>query len=148
MNYVLLVKHVLLVWILLKDTYGAGLLPAHNNIIVVNYVHANTVHGELLRREYKNVYSQAKSSPCVYVYRAIFHRVFPVQYIPVQYVPAAWDEVSQQFPVTPEFDKFVTYFERTWVGKRNTNPIYDIKGVDHSDFFDFKMTFYHLNVFY
>ena len=34
-------------------------------------------HGELLRREYKNVYSRAKSSPCVYVYRAIFHRVYP-----------------------------------------------------------------------
>ena len=24
------------------------------------------------------------------------------------------------------FDRFVTYFERTWVGKRNTNPIYAI----------------------
>ena len=23
-----------------------------------------------------------------------------------------------------------------------------VKGVDHSDFFGFKMTFYHLNVFY
>ena len=26
----------------------------------------------------------------------------------------------------PEFDRFFTYFERTWVGKRNTNPIYTI----------------------
>ena len=34
-------------------------------------------HGELLRREYKNVYSQAKSSPCVYVKLPIVHRVFP-----------------------------------------------------------------------
>ena len=47
-------------------------------------------------------------------------------FVPVQYVPAAWDEVSQQLPVTPEFDRFGTNFERTWVGKRNTNPIYAI----------------------
>ena len=38
----------------------------------------------------------------------------------VQDVPGAWDEVSQQFPLTPEFDRDVTYFERTWVGKTPT----------------------------
>ena len=53
-------------------------------------------------------------------------RACALAFVSVQDVPAAWDKVSQQFPVTPEFDRFVTYFERTWVGKRNTNPIYAI----------------------
>ena len=47
-------------------------------------------------------------------------------FVPAQDVPAAWDEISQQFPVSDKFDAFVTYFERTWVGRRNTNPIYAI----------------------
>ena len=28
--------------------------------------------------------------------------------------------------MSDKFDAFVTYFERTWVGRRNTNPIYAI----------------------
>ena len=47
-------------------------------------------------------------------------------FVPAQDVPAAWDEISQQFSVSDKFDAFVTYFERTWVGRRNTNPLYAI----------------------
>ena len=55
-------------------------------------------------------------------------RACALAFVPAQPqdVPAAWDEISQQFPVSDKFDAFVTYFERTWVGRRNTNPIYAI----------------------
>ena len=36
----ILIKHILLVWILLKDTHGAGLLHAHNHIkCVIFYIY-------------------------------------------------------------------------------------------------------------
>ena len=56
-------------------------------------------------------------------------RACALAFVPAQDVPAAWYEISQQFPVSDKFDKFdafVTYFERTWVERRNTNPIYAI----------------------
>ena len=48
-------------------------------------------------------------------------RACALAFVPAQDVPAAWDEISQQFPVSDKCDAFVTYFEITWVGRRNTN---------------------------
>ena len=53
-------------------------------------------------------------------------RACALAFVPAQDVTAAWDEISQQFPVSDKFDAFVTYFVRTWVGRRNTSPLYAI----------------------
>ena len=42
-------------------------------------------------------------------------------FVPTQDVPAAWDEISQQFPVSDKFDAFVTYFERKWLDAVRAN---------------------------
>ena len=51
-------------------------------------------------------------------------RAANLAFVPIPDIPTAWDEIAAQFPVTPEFDRFVTYFERTWVGNRRSNPLY------------------------
>jgi len=87
------------------------------------------VHTSSTRDVNKRLYEEKviiNGIPHMSEYRRHVKRAVNRAFVPPADVPAAWEEISAEF--TEDLDDFITYFERTWVGRRGRmRPKYPIE---------------------